>query len=242
MNQLKPSAYLARIQSALGADEFKKIARDVGSVISGKGTPEQVRRVTQALIESKAFAKYSNSAPETAVRQMMWDHGVGLDCSGYVHHAFLASRGARANYLGDPLQSGLQSLPGNPAFRRIQPGEARSGDVMVLAPTGGSGHKVIVFDRHQPSPGSDLHRAVSRELGSKPDARIVVYEVDSSWGANGQPHQGGVKRESWAYDESTQRWAKLVAGERGNWHAFASRKSGPYDHDLQGIFRPRNEG
>lgn len=26
---------------------------------------------------------------------------------------------------------------------------------------------------------------------------------------------------------------------RSQWHAFASQKLGPYDHDLQGIYRPK---
>jgi hypothetical protein len=132
-------------------------------------------------------------------------------------------------------------MPGNGFFRKVAPAEARSGDVIVLSPQGGSGHKVIVYDRHEPSPGSDLHARISKELGSKPGARIVVLEVDSAWGADGKPFEGGVTRHVWAYDESTKRWATLVAGERGNWHAFASSNSGPYDHELQGVFRPRQE-
>jgi hypothetical protein len=239
--QIGVSAASGKIARALGPDEYRKVARHVGEVVSGKGSPEALRRVTQALIESPAYASYATSPPERGIRQLMWDHGIGMDCSGYTHHAFLASRAAPSSRygLGAAVTSGIQQ-PSAAVFRKVSPLEARAGDFVRLGPANNQ-HKVIVYDRHEPHAGSDLHRAIASKLGSAPTARIVVLEVDSSWGAGGKPEAGGVERRVWAYDDSTKRWATLVRGDSGAWHVFPSRSSGPYDHELIGIHRPRSE-
>ncbi len=244
MNQESPSAYVARIHRELSPGAYQAVARDLGAVTAGKGTPEQIKRVTQALIDSPAGKRYP--ATESGVRRLMWDHGIGLDCSGYVHHAFLAARGASgvqaARFgLGDPLTSGLQA-PSSRVFRRVEPAAVRAGDVMVLTNgADGTGHKVIVYARHEVPPGTEMHARIARGLGDTPKSRFHLIEVDSSWGAGGNPEHGGVQRHAWAYDEGSGRWATLVKDGRGQWQAFASDKAGPYDHDLKGVYRPRAE-
>lgn len=238
LGQLDAGAYVARIRAALGPSAYSAVASDVGLVTAGKGTPEQVRRVTQALIDSPAGRQYA--ASESGIRSLMWDHGVGMDCSGYVHHAFLAARG-KSKGLGDPLASALQS-PSPKDFRSIDPSVARAGDVVLLrAGDDGAGHKVIVFARHDVPRGTEMHARIARALGDGPAARFHLLEVDSAWGAGGDPHKGGVERRVWAFDQDSKRWAKLQQDARGQWHAFASNKPGPYDHELQGVFRPRAE-
>lgn len=236
MNQASAQAYVQRIREALGSKGYAAVANDVGYVVVGKGTPDQLKRVTQALIDSPAFAKYSKGDPELGVRRMMWDHGIGMDCSGYVHHALQAVH-PRAK-LGDPLASPLQSPP-KAQFERIHPEATRPGDVVLLTTPGDAGHKVIVFARHEVPTGSELHGKIARALNSGNQAEMHLLEVDSSWGAGGQPERGGVKREVWAYDASSGRWASLVKGNSGQWHVTTSTTSGPYDHELKGIYRFR---
>jgi hypothetical protein len=240
-NQLEPERYSARIVKALGSEGYRKLAGTVGAVVAGKGSPDALKRVTQALIDSPVYRGYATQPPEVGIRRMMWDHGVGMDCSGYTHHAFLASRAAASSRYGlnDALDSRIQQPPAA-VFRNVSPLEARSGDFMRLGP-GGNQHKVIVYDRHDLHPGDDQHTRIAQKLGSAPNARIVVFEVDSSWGAGGVPENGGVGRKTWAYDESTKRWATLIRGESGSWHVFPSKMSGPYDHEVLGIHRPRSE-
>jgi len=249
MNQLATQAYSARIAQALPPSRFRELAPIVGTVVSGKGTPGEVQRLTQALINSPAFDAYKSMPPKQAVRELMWHFGIGMDCSGYVHRAFLYSRGSgpdgsapSSKYaLGNPLASNIQHMPTG-AFQRVSPADARAGDIVVLTNgPDGTGHKLIVYDRDRLAPGSALHRAVERGLGSSAKARIDLFRVDSSWGAGGVPEQGGVKREFWAYDESSGKWATLVEGGSGHWHSFASGKAGPYDHDLKGFYRPKAE-
>jgi cell wall-associated NlpC family hydrolase len=239
--QLEPGQYVQRLARALGPEGYRKIARDVGDVVVGKGSPEALKRVTQALIDSPAFARYRTQPPEAGIRRMMWDHGLGMDCSGYVHHAFLASRNAPASRYGlnTAVQSGIQRPPAA-LFRNVSPRDARPGDVMRLGPPNNQ-HKVIVVDRRELQPSDELHARIGAELGSAPGARLLVFEVDSSWGAGGKPENGGVGRRVWAYDDGTKRWASLIPADRGAWHVFASNASGPYDHTLLGIHRPRSE-
>lgn len=248
LNQLSRQTCEARIAKALGAKQYAKLARDTAMVTEGKASPEEIRRVTQALIDSPAFAKYAALPPERAVRHLMWDYGIGTDCSGYVHNAFLYSRGTAmgraapaARYaLGTADNSGLQHLPGR-AFRRVEPEHARPGDVMVLTHgPDGTGHKLIVYSHRTILPSSPEYAACAQALGSPAGARIDLLEVDSSWGAGGNPDDGGVGRRVWAYGENTHRWASVYKDGSGL-HAVRSSKTGPYDHELQGIYRPRWE-
>jgi hypothetical protein len=239
--QIQIEVAQARIVGALGREGYRKLGVGVGDVISGKGSPEALRRVTQALIDSPVHARYATAPPEPGIRRMMWDHGIGMDCSGYTHHAFLASRRAPASRyaLGAASQSGVQQ-PSSAVFRRVSPLEARSGDFVRLGPARNQ-HKVIIYDRRELPPGDQLRAHIASKLGSAPNARLILFQVDSSWGADGNPERGGVARRVWAYDDSTQRWATLFSGERGSWHVIPSRSSGPYDHELYGIHRPRSE-
>jgi hypothetical protein len=250
INQLPQKTDKKRIKEALGPKEYAKLAYDAAMATEGKGSPEEIRRVTQALIDSPAFAKYAALPPERAVRHLMWDYGIGTDCSGYTHRAFLYSRGTEpgksapaARYALGPVGKSNVHHPPPGVFRRIQPENARPGDLIRLihAADDNTGHSLIVYARRSIAPGNAEYTACAQALGSPAGAHIDVLEVDSSWGAGGNPDNGGVARRSWAYDESTHRWATLYKGAQGEPHAVRSSQDGPYDHDLQGIYRPRSE-
>lgn len=240
-NPVSSAKAVALVHAAVPAKTYASLGPSLGYVTAGKGTPAQIRAVTQALIDSPAWKKYQHISPvENAIRQLMWDHCIGADCSGYTHNAFLASRSATSSRysLGSPLQSAIQQPPKS-VFRKIEkPEEARSGDVLLLGPPPKDtvGHKVIVYDRQEVPTGSALHAAARKSLGSTKDAKLHVFVVDSSWGASGDPQQGGVERRRWIYDESTQKWGALES--RG---IVQSTAKGPYDHPLQGIYRPTAE-
>jgi len=238
--------YRKRIEKALGADAYRKVAADVGMVVIGKGTAKQVQRVTQALIDSPAFKPYAKLPAETAIRRMAWDYGVGMDCSGYVHSAFLYSRGSgdraasAARYdLGTPDNSGLQH-PLAHGFRKVPPAQARPGDYIKLSHgADGTGHKLIVMANDVLD--DPVRAEVSSSLGSKPGARVHIITVASSWGAGGDPDNGGVMQKMWAYDESSGRWADVVKLSSGHLFVGPSSTTGPYEHQLDGVFRPRTE-
>lgn len=240
----------ARIEKAVGPEAWKKIALDAKWSTTGKGSLEAIRVTTQALIDSPAFRKYAHLDAETAIRKMQWEFGIGLDCSGYVHQAFLFTRGSgeasapSARYgLGKVEDSGLQRLPG-PFFQRIEPAQARAGDAIVLVQgSDGTGHKVIVHGRHAIPAGTELHARAVEALGGGKDAKVHVITVDSSWGAGRgeDPHGGGVKRVEWIYDETSRKWGTLHRLPSGGVYVHPSSKSGPYDHVTHGVFRPKGE-
>ena len=221
-----------------------KVGLGSGALVAlyyGHGTPQQVRAVTQALLDAgKLPAGDGNPASAASrVRQMMCDYGLGFDCAGYTQQAFLAAQGVARGQVGfaNPTNEGLSAL-GPPHFQRVAaPENARPGDLVVLGPPDGDtvGHRAIIAERHELEPGE------LRRLGCSPADRamlaaghVTVFAVDSSWGSGANPSAGGVQRHTWLYDATTGLWGTVDAGERGTVRLSAR----PYaDHPLEGIYR-----
>ncbi len=169
-----------------------------------------------------------------------------MDCSGYVHSAFLYSRGSgdraapAARYdLGTPDNSGLQH-PLAHGFRKVPPAQARPGDYVKLSDgPDHTGHKLIVMANDVLD--DPVRAEVAKDLGNKPGARVHIITVASSWGAGGDPDNGGVMQKMWAYDEGSGRWADVVKLSSGHLFVGPSSTKGPYEHTLDGVFRPRTE-
>jgi hypothetical protein len=222
-----------------------KLTDAVNRVISGRGTPEDVRLVTQTLIDRGKLGPVTPGHEAEAIQAMQWKYGVGMDCAGYVQRAFFAARGqtgtpaerAALGLSAQAVNEGFAGLPTNPKFKSVPVAAARAGDVLLLGPPekGAVGHVVLVRSNTAMSP---LEVA---KLGAKPGTLtgpVRRIEVDSSWGAGESGTHGGVQRRTWLYDEGTGRWAA--------WDPAAktldfSNDKGPYDHPLVGIFRPKSE-
>ena len=205
----------------------------------GRGTPEEIRALTQSLLDHQPAGK---AWDKTAVQSLMFDHGIGIDCAGYVQQAYLLATGTtrlQAN-LGGATTEDLSGLA-RKGFSRIDDGsDVRPGDVVVLGPKHPEdprdvGHRTIVFDQRLAT-AADMHGLVQ---SSEPAARefsvggpIRVFEVDSSWGSGGNPEIGGVKRETWLYNESTKLW-----GYRDWQDGTFTTGRAPYDHPLDGFYR-----
>src|SRR5258708_2091076 len=124
-------------------------------VQDGRGTLEEVRRLTQGLIDGGCLcAPGGDLTLEQCVRKMMFDFGIGLDCAGYSGLAFTASRAG----LDPPApallpQDALFGL-GSRGFERVDLDRTRPGDIVVLEPTDrrAYGHRGIVFDAHDAQP------------------------------------------------------------------------------------------
>ncbi|GMV13694.1 MAG: hypothetical protein HS104_34835 [Polyangiaceae bacterium] len=238
---------LRRIEHALGPDDFRKLAFVAGRVTSGKGTPNEVRTLTQALIDRGAAGAFVTGSEEAAIRKMMWEHGIGMDCSGYVFQAFLS---VRANAAGTPASPSTYSvgslerhqLP-SPGLRRVLPSEARAGDLFILS--GNPGHKTIVHSNREVVTTDRKLNVSGRVIPETflragfPDgypATLRVFEVDSSWGAGEAGHpEAGVKRELWVQNQANGLW-----GYWNNDGAFRV-SAGPYDHAIDGVYRGKDE-
>jgi len=202
----------------------------IGRVVSGKGTPEQVQKVTQALIDAGALRDFAGDTPEKSIRGMMFHYGIGNDCSGYTYQAHASVKGARF----DP-----DVAPGRLVSRDAR--DARPGDIMrLIAANGargaGSGHKVIVYSHEVRPAGSPPPRVPNRpEVPGSFTAGgpVHVFELDSSWGGGPRADFGGVERHVWLLNAKTGKWGHFDSQDR----RFVVSASGPYNHRLEGVYR-----
>lgn len=237
-----PTQALARAKRALSPQDFDRLHLQIARVATGKSSAEGLVQLTQALID-RGLHKPFGAGP-AAVRRMMWEYGIGIDCSGYTRGAFLAARG-----LSDAQGRARYALPGTHfgfdpdrlnQFRKVEPTLVKAGDMCKLV-HGHESHKVIVAS-HDVVPASARpvhvpgHGDLPTEFGA--NGRVHIYQVDSSWGAgpNGSEH-GGVGRRVWVYSESTQRWGSFDVGSG----KLRVSSAGPYGSDLLGFYRPKSE-
>jgi hypothetical protein len=217
----------------------------VNHVISGRGTPEEVRLVTQTLIDRGKLGAVSAGHEAEAIQAMQWKYGIGIDCAGYVQRAFFAARGqsgtpaerAALGLSAHAVDEGFSGLPTNPKFRSVPVADARAGDILLLGPPepGSVGHVVLVHSNTTLSAMDTAKMGIAPGTLTGPVRRI---EVDSSWGAGESGTHGGVQRRTWLFDGGTGRWASWDPAKKTL--DFSSEK-GPYDHPLTGIYRPKAE-
>jgi len=217
---------------------------------SGRASPEEIRAMTQALIdESPRPARGWTTA---AIRQLAFDHGVGIDCAGYVQQAYLRASGeTRASAGFGPVErESLSSLRAHGWSRVPDVADVRPGDVVVLGPPSSDqpGHRAIVYDQRVAT-AADVRDLLALDDPDPQHPRahqfatggpIRIFEVDSSWGSGGHPQVGGVRRDTWWLNESTRQWAYVVHGweqATGTEQAAFAVASLPYGHPLEGFFR-----
>lgn len=228
-------------------------ADDVLRLHEGRATPEQVRAVTQALIDAGRLPESSTDAPDLPmrIRQMMADHGIGLDCAGYTQQAYLESRGVvrSATGLNPNIENENLSNLSSKGFARVALSNARPGDLLVLNPPkdGESGHTLIVYDHREATPDetADLR-------AKKFEGRIEAFVVDSSYGSDGQFVRGGVMQQIWFRDQKGD-WARKMEasspdGRKGDeWYDASSPATsveqvyGPPYHSIDGLYRPQGD-
>jgi hypothetical protein len=139
----------------------------ITEVLSGRGSAEDIRRVTQALIDGGALKASSSQQGKTPanptpsvparIREMMTTHGIGVDCAGYVQRAYLYATGADRAGAGfqAPIREDLGGLA-SLGFRRIgDVSDLRPGDIVSLGPPGPRqvGHRAIVSEQREATDG-----------------------------------------------------------------------------------------
>jgi len=228
----------------------------VAQVQTGRGTPAQIRALTQALVDVGALGALDRPNSYdlfVAVRTMMWNYDIGIDCAGYTQQAYLHATGvtrAQAHFrsLADDDLSGL-GLRGYTRIRDVA--DVRPGDIVSLGPPRPDprlpnrdtvGHRVIVYAQRVAT-AAEMRELLSR---SGPAAQFAIggpvrlLEVDSSWGAGGVPQNGGVRREQWWYNESTRQWGWSLGGDDREAPRRFAVGSTPYAHLIDapdGFFR-----
>ncbi|CAN5713341.1 hypothetical protein BH11MYX4_BH11MYX4_08260 [soil metagenome] len=229
-----------------------RIGTALGPAWVGRCTPEQLVKVTQALIDAGKLppADAAHTTLADRIRGMQWEWGIGVDCAGYTQQAAAAVHGAAgavfmSNVMGDVFSGMMQDK----RFQSVMIADIRAGDVMHLdAPVRGAvGHNVICHS-HATLDQAGIQKALSHPL-LEPEARAFLngkgpfhtFEVESSWGAGEHGSMvGGFRRDTWIYDESTFTWASFPAGQRAlplQVHA----DSGPQGEFFGGAFRPKEQ-
>lgn len=219
-----PEKATAALKRALPPDLVRELGERLGVVAGGKGTPDEVRRVTQALVDAGHLDTAPGRSPAERVRHLQFKFGVGMDCSGFSYQAHAAARG-RPRKLG--LNEGIPAPRKSHDVRQASPG-----DLIVLG--GDPGHKVAVYSKNSLPVGSPPPSFPGRAPVSPAfmqGGSVHVFEVDSSWGASGQAARGGVKREVWLYNEGTKIWAYFDGSG-----VFKESKKGAYDHSIVGLY------
>jgi hypothetical protein len=238
---------------------------DATRILFGRGRPEEIHGIAQALIDEGALpAAHAGESLADRVRRMMTEHGLGFDCAGYTGQALLASRGwSRPN---SPLASvplvndDLSNLEGR-GFVPTSLEDVRAGDIIALGPDspGSSGHRVIVYaarDADDQDRGFlvDLARKSLTDADTRRDPReagrarvrleqietfvrqpLEALVVDSSWGSHGYSQVGGLERHLWLHSRATDEWAWTDAFAR------VSVTRDPYEHPMRGAYRPHGE-
>jgi cell wall-associated NlpC family hydrolase len=214
----------------------------LGNVLAGRGSPGDVARATQLLLDAGKLppADADHPTPELRIRLMMWQHGIGIDCAGYVQQALASLHGKSPAQLGlkSPLNENLGALARNPHFQKIDTLDARPGDVITLKDDrpGEPGHTVLVV-AHATRTGAELTAKLNPQLPENKAflgaAQLDVFSVDSSWGTLKDDLEGGVKRQVWIHNRDTNEWATLEGG-----NTIGSIRKTPYpDHTMAGTFR-----
>jgi hypothetical protein len=187
--------------------------QNVGAVMLGYPTPNQLVRATQALIDAGKLP--SLPAPATTadcIRKMQWDWGVGIDCVDWCINGLSDVTGRSVESLGlkhgtDPFTATGAVTP--PGFQRLGALDARPGDIITLKDPE-VGHRVIVRDKHILNPNDNRTIVASWGTGAAKflsgPGPFHVLKVDSSWGAEDGKSFGGYRSDTWVYDEGSKLW------------------------------------
>jgi hypothetical protein len=212
---------------------------DVTMIKAGRATPAQVQRLTQGLLDAGRLPPpAANLTLEARVRQMMFDHGIGLDCAGYARQAFIAAHpGASGVHWRAPANEDLSGL-GARGLVHLSMSDAQPGDLVVLnRPTAKDyGHTLIVYDARPATPADhEVVRSMKSinpvigQIAESPLLRVLV--VDASWGCNGDAAQGGVQQRTWFEDPVSGQWLSIESDRH------YSIDSSPYAHPVDGVYR-----
>jgi hypothetical protein len=212
---------------------------EVRLIKAGRGAQSLVSRLTQGLIDAgKLPSPEGGESLPVRIRQMMFDHGIGMDCAGYVRQAFVAAHpGASSAQWRVPMNEDLSGLASR-GFVRLPMSDVQVGDLIVLKPPTPReyGHTVIVRDVRQETDADQK----SLEMMVDPTAEAItisqshalrVFELDSSWGSGGQAANGGVRRTTFFEDQVSGGWLSL--DPQGKFVVWSSL----YNHVVEGVYR-----
>ena len=186
---------------------------DLFAVYIGHASPDTVKRLTQGLLDAGRLPPPDGTPACDRIRTMMADYGLGFDCAGYTQQAFLSARGMTRHQVGFASGAEVESLSDLPSkgFARVAPENARPGDIVVLdAPGGSAGHRLVVYARRELTAGEVADKAKVSGLPLVA-GKVVELTLDSSYGSGGDPTRGGVSQKTFVYDAESKTWQSHAA-------------------------------
>lgn len=239
-NQKKMEAHLPELSRICARAKVDGAA--VMAAAIGRCTPEQLVKVTQALIDAGKLPPPPGAADER-VRKMQWEWGIGVDCAGYTARAAQAAHGhAAAALIGNDKDYFAQMMRDRAHFARVGVADIRAGDIIHLDPPapGSVGHNVIVHS-HTVVGSSASAELAGRARGAAAflagPGPFHAITVDSSWGAGeAGADYGGFRRDTWIHDEHSGKWGHFTPTTPS---AFLVSERGPQDEPFGGAYRPR---
>ncbi len=218
----------------------------------GAPTARELVAVTQVLIDAGKLPSGPGDV-QTRIKDMQWTWGIGIDCTDYVLSAAMKvadkSRSEVTFNVGgtvvpSPGTDYFQNPETNPHLARVTAASAKPGDVFRLdAPAGEVGHRAVVYSN------TECDATKCGQLAGKYGASASAFlqggpvhaiEVDASWGAGEfGAAWGGVRRDTWFYNESSHAWAQLNQRADSGEPKFEVTSKGPAGEVLHGVYRFR---
>ena len=255
------AAYVRDIQRAVGPKVWRDIAMAAAHATGSRGSLANIKRVTQALLESsrgKAVVAKFKDDPVKAVRSVMVEFGIGLDCRGYAVHGFLAARsvnGVAAPKAKYGFDAGMTPPHTSKRLKSVDIMQTRTGDLLRLLPDAENGHRdhnVVVRSKRTMSVAAQAPLKIEgRNIDPGPlrtpgggATRLTLLSVDSAWGnarrlPDGsyapEPTWGGVERRVWVHNPTTDKWGR-VSGAR-----IVETPLGPGNHKQARAYRAIGE-
>ena len=225
-------------------------APDPELALMGCASPRALVKITQALIDAGKLPPGSGDLP-ARIKTMQWQWGIGVDCTDYTVGAAMKVACKSSQELGVvPGTDYFKAPANNPHLSRVSVADVKVGDVFCLDAVPkpprppAVGHRAVVYSHTVSGPADGAALEARFGAASATFVRggpVHIIEVDSSCGAgpSGSPN-GGVRRDTWLYNESSRCWAQygpkspVVGSPR-----FDITPHGPKDELLHGIYRLR---
>jgi len=220
--------------------------------LMGCPTASEIVKVTQALIDAGKLPAGPGDVA-SRIKTMQWQWGIGVDCTDYVMSAAMVANGK--SFADVRIDVGHAALPQpgtdyfdtadhNPHLAKPPITEARPGDVFRLDSPHDVGHRAVVHSH-------TVMDAASCALLAKtygPSATVFMaggpihtFQMDASWSAGEfGASWGGVRRDTWFYNEGTKEWAQVnVRVSPPAQPAFDTTPKGPANDVFHGVYRFR---
>lgn len=178
----------------------------------GRGTPAELQKVTQGLIDAGAFDElakttkgWSKLSDADKIRTLQSHFDIGIDCNGACRVYYEAIHGTPT--AGDAGGEFINSA-NRAEFDKITMGDFHPGDVFQCGAINDiAGHWVTVT-KTETLAVKDVN---AKDLTPAAVGPLKVADVSSSWGGGGDPlnARGGPRSETWVYDEGAKRWGSL---------------------------------